>query len=132
MNEFNRRTSGVNRKCFDKHIATIEKSGRDISNLMDWIEATDFLSAPASQKYHANYGGGLLEHSLNVAQLLSTLTEQNKLVWATETSPLFVGLFHDVCKIGCYEMEYRNKKDPETGQWSQVPYCLTCPKLDGQ
>ena len=45
MNEFKRRTSGVNRKCFDKHIATIEKSGRDISNLMDWIEATDFLSA---------------------------------------------------------------------------------------
>lgn len=37
-----------------------------ISDLMDWLEKSDFYSAPASTRFHGNHPGGLLQHSLNV------------------------------------------------------------------
>ena len=38
-----------------------------IENLINWLEnESDFFTSPASTKYHLNYEGGLLEHSLNV------------------------------------------------------------------
>lgn len=34
----------------------------------------------------------------------------------------FVALFHDLCKVGCYEVSTKNQKNAETGQWETVPY----------
>ena len=42
----------------------IHREGLD--GLLDWLEKSDFYDAPASTKYHGNYAGGLLAHSLNV------------------------------------------------------------------
>ena len=42
----------------------IKREGLD--KLLDWLEKSDFYEAPASTKYHGNFAGGLLEHSLNV------------------------------------------------------------------
>ena len=36
------------------------------AKLLEWMETTDFFTAPASTRFHAAYEGGLLEHSLNV------------------------------------------------------------------
>ena len=33
-----------------------------ISDLMDWLEKSDFYSAPASTRFHGNHPGGLLQH----------------------------------------------------------------------
>ena len=39
---------------------------RGISDLLTFLEETDFYTAPASTKYHGAYIGGLLDHSLEV------------------------------------------------------------------
>ena len=74
-----------------------EKSigGRDIRNM-------NFFSAPASTKYHGSYPGGLMKHSILVAENLVTLTRQLDLKWQNTRSPYVVGLFHDLCKADKY------------------------------
>ena len=32
-----------------------------------------------------------------------------------------IGLLHDVCKVNCYKVDYRNVKD-ENGNWTKQPY----------
>ena len=77
----------VNRKKeFDVFIAMFEKE-------------TSWLSSPASTRYHLNKEGGLLEHSVGVAEtmlkLRETLTPE-----ISEESCVIVGLLHDAGKIG--------------------------------
>lgn len=62
-----------------------------------------YFDAPASRRYHGNYCGGLLEHSVNVAKTLVTLTKNNNLTWKREESPVIIGLFHDLCKVDSYK-----------------------------
>ena len=52
----------------DEFIYLLKNTKREnIDKLIEWLEKeTDFFSAPASTKYHLNYEGGLLVHSLNV------------------------------------------------------------------
>ena len=57
-----------------------EEIHRDgINELLDYLEKSDFFTAPASTKFHGVYVGGLCEHSLNVydelKRLLSVYTE---------------------------------------------------------
>lgn len=70
--------------------------------LKQFIETSDFTTAPASTKYHGSYTGGLLEHSVNVMYTLCKLTENNHLSWYRPESPIIVGLFHDICKVDQY------------------------------
>lgn len=70
-----------------------------------------FFKAPASTKYHGSYEGGLFDHSFMVAQNLQALTNACDLEWKLERSPLLVGMFHDICKMGMYFQV----KDPLTG-----------------
>ena len=74
------------KKKFDVFIAMFEKE-------------TSWLSSPASTKYHLNKEGGLLEHSVGVAEtmlkLRETLTPE-----ISEESCVIVGLLHDAGKIG--------------------------------
>ena len=35
-----------------------------IENLLNFLEKSDFYTAPASTRFHGNYEGGLLEHSM--------------------------------------------------------------------
>lgn len=41
-----------------------------MDKLIEFLEKTDFFKAPASTKYHGNYEGGLLEHSMKVYEIL--------------------------------------------------------------
>lgn len=58
---------------------------------------------PASRKYHGNYEGGLLEHSVNTFIALCSLTDSLRLEWQNPRSPFVVGTFHDLCKTDLYE-----------------------------
>ena len=49
-------------------LQSVQREGMD--KLLTYIEKTDFFKAPASTRFHGNYEGGLLEHSLNVYHLL--------------------------------------------------------------
>ncbi|MCA5576594.1 HD domain-containing protein [Enterocloster clostridioformis] len=104
------------KKAFIMILAAVERPG--ITDLLGWLETTDFYTAPASTKYHGAYKGGLLEHSLNVYERLLKLAAGYDL-----DSIAIVGLLHDLCKAEFYKESTRNQKD-EQGKWQQVP-CYT-------
>lgn len=47
--------------------------------------------------------GGLFDHSYMVARYLKKLTEDCRLDWQNQRSPLLVGMFHDLCKMDNYQ-----------------------------
>lgn len=71
-------------------------------DMMNYLMAYGFFTAPASTKYHGNYEGGLLNHSRMVTEYLLALTQANHLIWRKARSPFIVGMFHDLCKIDQY------------------------------
>lgn len=96
--------------------STIHRDG--IEKLMDALEFTDFYTAPASTQYHDSVESGLLHHSLKV---YSELCKDELASRYDKETIAIVSLFHDLCKVGFYTVEMRNKKD-ENGKWIQVPY----------
>ncbi len=93
----------------------IKREGAD--TLLEWLEKSDFFVAPASTRFHGDYEGGLVEHSLNVYNcLLGEIASISnpKTVYSGETLAL-VSLLHDICKANFYKKGYRNIK--ENGIW---------------
>ncbi len=74
------------KKEFDIFISMLEKD-------------SSWLTSPASTRFHLNTEGGLLEHSVGVAETLLKLRE-TLAPQISEESCVIVGLFHDVGKIG--------------------------------
>lgn len=110
----------------------IKREGAD--KLLDYLmNKSDFFTAPASSKFHNDFEGGLLSHSLNVYKRLVRLLEAEygegwKEIYSPETVAI-VGLLHDVCKINYYEVDYRNVKNKDTSAWEKVPYYRVEDKL---
>lgn len=88
--------------------------------LLDWIEHSDFFEAPASTRFHGDHAGGLCEHSVNVWEELVRLLRAYPEIKTTGETVAIISLLHDLCKIGCYKIEMRNKK--ENGVWHSVPF----------
>lgn len=86
-----------------------------INELLEWLESSDFYTAPASTRFHGNYTGGLCEHSLNVFDQLAKLNEVYNTGVSMETIAI-IALFHDVCKVNYYKLGTRNVKN-DLGQW---------------
>lgn len=89
-----------------------------IESLLSWLERSDFFEAPASTRFHGNYAGGLVEHSLNVYDELHRLLSVYHEIKATEETIAIITLFHDLCKANVYKVEQRNRKN-ENGMWEQ-------------
>lgn len=92
---------------------------RGADRLLEWLQGTDFFTAPASTRFHAAYEGGLVEHSLHVYQVFL-----DKHFVEGEDDPESVAictLLHDICKAGFYEVSMRNRKN-DAGVWEKVPY----------
>lgn len=100
-------------EIFNTHIT---RDGKD--DLLDWLNHSDFFTAPASTRFHGNHEGGLLEHSINVYNSLVSLLENTGLKenYSNETIAV-VALLHDVCKVNYYKKGTRNVK--ENGVWVQ-------------
>lgn len=88
-----------------------------IDELVEWLKATDFFTAPASTRYHGAFEGGLVQHSLNVFSNLKKLCKWYECDASAESIAI-VSLFHDFCKIGCYKTEMRWRKD-QNNKWEQ-------------
>ncbi len=86
-----------------------------VKELLEWLDTTDFYTAPCSTKYHLAREGGLLEHSLHVYSQLDLKINDD-----LRESARIVSLSHDFCKINFYGQEMRNVK--ENGVWVQKPY----------
>ena len=96
----------------------INRKGAD--ELLEWIERTDFFTAPASTRYHCSCEGGLVMHSVSV---FNTMMEKH---FDEETDSIesfaICALLHDLCKAQFYKVSTRNVKNDVTGQWEKVPY----------
>lgn len=93
------------------------------SELMNYIQKSDFYKAPASSRFHMSCAGGLLQHSLNVYDALVgrltdvVETDEMALLVAGKTVATFkketlvlVALLHDLCKTNYYVVDFRNQK----------------------
>ncbi len=103
----------------------IKRNGAD--KLLDFLQKTDFFTAPSSTRYHGSYEGGLVQHSVNVYHCLKDYLSRPRtkelygMDYSDETIAI-VALLHDVCKINFYTVEFRNKKNEVNGQWEKFPY----------
>jgi hypothetical protein len=97
-----------------------KRNGAD--RLIAFLKESDFFTAPASRRYHCNYKGGLVQHSLNVLQALQgvlwgvwsanqftdtptampfgTIVPDNSFI-SLETM-IIVAVCHDLCKVNHY------------------------------
>ena len=101
-------------------IYTDNISRKGSAELLEWIQKTDFFTAPASTKFHCACEHGLVMHSVSV---FNTLIEKH---FDEDTDSLesfaICALLHDLCKAQFYKVSTRNVKNDETGQWEKVPY----------
>ena len=100
----------------------VKREGADA--LLEWLQKSDFFSAPASTKFHSNFAGGLCIHSINAyhrfVKLLQLEYGDNWQDTFSLESATICALLHDVCKTGYYTVEMRNVK--VDGTWVQKPY----------
>lgn len=98
--------------------ANVHRSGSQ--ELLNWLETTDFFTAPASTKYHCACLGGLVQHSVNVYYTLTERYFNNE----TDSPESFsiCALLHDLCKAQFYKVSTRNVKNETTGAWEKQPF----------
>lgn len=99
---------------YQRHVT---RDGGD--RLLEWLQKTDFFTAPASTKYHCACEGGLVLHSVNVYKVL-----REKYFGEDDSEESFAlcALLHDICKAQFYKVSTRNVKNDATGAWEKVPY----------
>lgn len=97
---------------FETMLSECNREG--INKLLEYLRKSDFYNAPASTRFHSCHEGGLVEHSLNVADCL--LNKLNDPIWADRLSEvgresiIISALLHDICKSNYYTIEMKNKK----------------------
>lgn len=75
----------------------------------EWLNKTDFFTAPASTRFHDANPGGLVAHSIAVYRELVKIINAHDYQYGiddatTRKQAAIVALLHDVCKIGCYHV----------------------------
>ena len=100
---------------FLKILRTVKREG--IEDLIKFMESTDFFTAPASTRFHGNYAGGLVEHSMKVYEILvEKVKNSSKKIEVSDDTLKIVALLHDICKANFYKIDYRNAKNA-LGVW---------------
>jgi len=84
----------------------------DIEDLINFLEKSDFFTAPASTMHHLAYPGGLVEHSLNVLECARKLNEKYASRFS-DSSIIITSLTHDLCKVNYYKEINENPTDPQ-------------------
>jgi len=95
----------------------------EVDGLINYLSEYGFFTAPASSKFHLNYGGGFLDHSLNVVETLLELTSLPRFDLYPKESCVIVGLFHDVYKVtDGFKRKHYEPKFNKDGKLSKIPY----------
>lgn len=117
-----------NREIYLKHLSEVIPDYDTFVGIQNYLDSTDFFTAPCSTKYHLSVEGGLCQHHLNVEENIIKLLQ----AYDSEVdvySARLVALTHDWCKIdyyvpamvsippdksgtGKWEKEWKFKKDP--------------------
>lgn len=117
--------------CILEMINYIIKDSTESAALIDFLNKTDFWTAPASTRFHGNFKCGLSLHSLMVVKqslvfakpILENFFETSgtQKYKITAKDIFLAALCHDFCKTGFYGIEYRNTKDI-SGNWVKQPF----------
>ncbi len=103
----------------------IKREGSE--SLLEFLTNSDFFTAPASSKFHSNYAGGLVKHSLNTYNRFKNLIineyGDNYTNVVSDESIAIVSLLHDICKVNLYKQDFKNVK--VDGEWTKVPFFTT-------
>ena len=118
-------------KFIKAYTENITRPGAD--KLLAWIESSDFVTAPASTRFHLSSPGGLLEHSLHVFERMKAICANEATITPGFNEPsmetiAICGLLHDTCKANFYAVEMRNRKNDQ-GRWEQYPFYVVDDKL---
>ena len=113
-----------NKQIFIDYLSEVERPG--INRVKEWLEQSDFYTAPASTRFHLNYEGGLVEHSLNVHRVLADIFPRWGGVHVTDyyasseyrDTVIITSLLHDICKANTYKKGQRWRKDANN-RWEQ-------------
>jgi len=101
-------------------LRSVQREGME--DLIKFIESTDFFKAPASTRFHGNFEGGLLQHSMKVYEILKEKLNNTPVPMNISDDTIkIVALLHDICKVNYYKVDYRNAKN-DLGVWEKVPY----------
>ena len=94
----------------------VVKRREEFLKFAEFVETeTEYLTAPASSKFHLCKECGLLEHSINVAETL--LKIKNTLApEISDESCVIVALFHDLGKVGMPNNPQYIKNEPTEKQ----------------
>lgn len=89
-----------------------------VKRMMDSKVGEVYFTAPASsrEEYHSCYPGGLAQHSLNVVRNLKKVCDAFCKGRYPDHQLAFVGLFHDLGKVGDGEVE---SYIPNLDQWQR-------------
>ena len=117
--------------CITEMIDYIIPDESESAKLKDWLDTTDFWTAPASSRFHGNFKAGLSLHTLMVirqALIFSKPLLENFFScplaekYTITAKDIFLAcLCHDFCKTGFYGTEYRNVKD-FAGNWTKQAF----------
>lgn len=112
------------RLVFDSLISEISHV-KNIDKLVTWLnEKSDFFTAPASTKYHSNFEGGLLVHTIIMTEIALNSFEHfvkcNPETNIKRENVIKACLFHDICKVNNYKMTPKWVKD-ENNKWLSYP-----------
>lgn len=112
-----------NREMKEEFLSLLRSTNREgMDKLIEFLLKTDFFKAPASTRFHGDYEGGLLEHSMKVYEILKEKVEKSSFpIEVAPESIIIIALLHDICKVNFYKVDYRNAKN-EFGEWEKVPY----------
>jgi 23S rRNA maturation-related 3'-5' exoribonuclease YhaM len=128
--KFNKRIIEMNKSIFERYsfLKSLVKDRKEqFDRLISFMEKeTAWLTAPASTKYHLCKEGGLLEHSVNVAETMLKI----KSAIAPEISDescVIVALLHDLGKVGMpgnpqYLVNEPSEKQQKHGYKPDYPY----------
>ena len=104
------------RKRYDELKAKVKRRAVEFNELMDYVETeTEWLTAPASTRFHLCRENGLLEHSVNVAEILLKIKDSLYPLLEDE-SCVIVALLHDLGKVGMPKEPLYIKNKPTENQ----------------
>lgn len=119
----------LSKKLFLEKLEKVKRKG--ISNLIDYLENSDFFVAPASIKAHGNRVGGLCAHSMLVHKFLVQKVSKFDI---SKESATIVGLLHDLCKIDVFVEDINPPSDAMVSFLKRLAdeqnFKLTKPMLD--
>jgi len=75
---------------------------KGIDNLINFLNESDYFTAPASTNGHSSFVGGLADHSFKVLNQFTAKRDMLNKLDISYDSVIIVTLLHDLCKVNHY------------------------------